>query len=83
MVETVKESGLRAEGGNHVRVKFILKLNLILKVKVNEPRTKGILNKLLCTSGLNLVILAWTSDELHCGQAQIGTHLEFLSQIWP
>ena len=33
-------------------------------------KTKGILTKLLCTSGPNLVILAWTGDELSRGQAR-------------
>ena len=32
--------------------------------------TIGILTKLFCTSGPNLVILAWTGDELSCRQAR-------------
>ena len=47
-----------------------LKLNLTLKVKVNcPPKTIGIWTKVFCFSGPNLVILAWTGDELLCGQA--------------
>ena len=47
-----------------------LKLNLTLKVKVNHPpKTIGILTKVFYTYGPNLVILAWTGDELSRGQA--------------
>ena len=34
-----------------------------LKVKVNTPKTIGILTKVFYTYGPNLVILAWTGDE--------------------
>ena len=34
------------------------------------PKIIGILTKMFCTSGPNLVILAWTGDELWCRQAQ-------------
>ena len=37
-------------------------------------RTIGILTKVFCASGLNLVILAL--DQLWCGQAQNGVNLE-------
>ena len=33
------------------------------------PKTIGNLTKVFCFSGLNLVILAWTGDELSSGQA--------------
>ena len=33
------------------------------------PKTIGILIKVLCSSGPNLVILAWTGDKLSSGQA--------------
>ena len=46
-----------------------LKLNLTLEVKVNHPKTIGILTKVFYTYGPNLVILAWTGDELSRGQA--------------
>ena len=37
----------------------------------------GILTKVFCTSGPNLVILAWTGDELSPGQAQNGVNFDF------
>ena len=36
-----------------------------------------ILTKVFCTSGPNLVILAWTGDELSHGQAQNGVNFDF------
>ena len=33
------------------------------------PKTIGILTKVFCFSGPHLMILAWTGDELSCGQA--------------
>ena len=45
---------------------------------VNSPKkTTGILTKLFCTSGPNLVILAWMGDELWCGQAQKEAYFDF------
>ena len=35
------------------------------------------LNQGICTSGPNLVILAWIDDELLCGQAQNGVNFDF------
>ena len=35
----------------------------------SPPKTIGILTKAFYTYGLNLVSLAWTGDELSCGQA--------------
>ena len=40
---------------------FEIKLNLSIQ---STHKTVGILTKLFCTSGLNLVVLAWTGDEL-------------------
>ena len=37
----------------------------------------GILTQVFFTFGLNLVILAWTGDELSCRQAQNGVTFEF------
>ena len=37
------------------------------------PKTIGILTKLICTSGPNLVILAWMGYAIWYGQAQILT----------
>ena len=36
------------------------------------PKTIGTLTKVFYTSGANLVVIAWTGDELACGQAQNG-----------
>ena len=41
------------------------------------PETIGILTKLFCTSGPNLVILTWMGNELWCGQAQNGVNFDF------
>ena len=43
----------------------------------STPQTRGILTKLFCTSGLNLVVLAWTGEELYGGQAQNGLNFDF------
>ena len=42
-----------------------------------NPKTIGILTKVFCTSGPNLVVLAWTGDELSHGQAQNGVNFDF------
>ena len=39
-------------------------------------KTTGILTEVLCTSGLNLVILAWMADELWCRQAPKGVNMD-------
>ena len=43
----------------------------------STPKTIGILTKVFCTSGPNLVVLAWTGDELSLGQAQNGVNFYF------
>ena len=40
-------------------------------------KTIGILTKVFCTSVPYLVVLAWTGDELSCGQAQNGVNFGF------
>ena len=40
-------------------------------------KTIGILTKVFCISGPNVVILAWISGELWCGQAQNGVNFDF------
>ena len=45
-------------------------LNLIMKVKVNCHKATGILTKVFCTSGPNLVILPWTGFKLSRWQAR-------------
>ena len=58
----------------------------LLKIKFDlggqgqlPPKSLGILTKVFCTSGPNLVILAWMGDELWWGQAQNGVNFDFLS----
>ena len=41
------------------------------------PKITGILTHVFCTFGPNLVILAWTGDELLCRQAQNGVTFDF------
>ena len=41
------------------------------------PKTLEILTKVFCTFDPNLVILAWTDDELLCGPAQNGVSFDF------
>ena len=43
----------------------------------SNPPTNRDLNKVLSTFGPNLVALAWTGDELSCGQAQNGVNFDF------
>ena len=43
----------------------------------STPKTIGILTKVFCTSGPNLVVLAQTGDELSHGQAQNGVNFDF------
>ena len=55
---------------------FENKLNLTCHAQ-STPQTTGILTKVLSTFGPNLVALAWTGDELSCGQAQNGVTFDF------
>ena len=41
------------------------------------PKLTRILTQVFCTFGLNLMILAWTGDELSCRQAQNGVTFDF------
>ena len=41
------------------------------------PKTTRILTKVFSTSDPNLVALAWTVDELSCGQAENGVNFDF------
>ena len=41
------------------------------------PKKIRILTKVFCTSGPNLVVPAWTSDELSHGQAKNGVNFDF------
>ena len=54
---------------------FENKLNLTCQAQ-STPKTIGILTKVFCTSGPNLVVLAWTGDELSHRQAQNGVNFD-------
>ena len=54
---------------NRVNLDFEVKFDLIGQGK-SPPKTIGILTKVFYTYGPNLVILAWTGDELSRGQAR-------------
>ena len=55
---------------------FEIKLNLTYQAR-STPKIIGMLTMLFCTSGLNMVILALTGDELSRGQAQNGVNFYF------
>ena len=55
---------------------FENKLNFTCQAQ-STPKTIGILTKVFCTSGPNLVVLARTGDELSHGQAQNGVNFNF------
>ena len=55
---------------------FENKLNLTCQAQ-STPKTIGILPKVFCTSGPNLVVLARTGDELSHGLAQNGVNFDF------
>ena len=55
---------------------FEIKLDLTYRAR-SAPQIIGILTKVFCTFGPNLVILAWTGDELSRGQAQNGVNFDF------
>ena len=53
---------------NEVKFDFHVKFDLEVQGR-SPPKIIGILTKVFYTYVLNLVILAWTADELSCGQA--------------
>ena len=55
---------------------FKIKLNLTYQAR-STPKIIGILTKVYCTSGPNLVILAWTGDVLSHGQVQNMVNFDF------
>ena len=67
-------------------VKFDFQVKFYLEVQDRSPpKMIGILTKVFCTYVSNLVILAWTVDELSCGQASDWyTHRHTLTdtQTW-
>ena len=50
---------------------FEIRLNLTYQARSNL-KILGILSKVFCTSGLNLIVLAWTGDKLSCGKLKMG-----------
>ena len=54
---------------NEVKLDFQVKFDLEGQGR-SSPKTIGSLTKVFCTFVPNLVILAWTSGELSCGQAR-------------
>ena len=57
----------RGQAQNEVKLDFQVKFDLEVHGRP-PPKIIGILTKLFCTYVSNLVILAWTADELSCGQ---------------
>ena len=55
---------------------FENKLNLTCHAQ-STSKTIGILTKVFCTSGPNLVVLAWMGDELSREQAQNGVNFDW------
>ena len=55
---------------------FENKLNLTCQAQ-STPQTIGILTKVFCTAGPNLVVLAQTGGELLHRQAQNGVNFDF------
>ena len=53
---------------------LLFQLNLILKVKDNSPIKQQDLTNVFYTFEPNLVVLAWTCDELLCSQTHGWTH---------
>ena len=90
-METMKQSGLWSSlgplwwlYGGYVFPVVVKRKILAFEVKFDlegqgqlPPQTLRILTKVFCTSGSNLVILAWMGGELWCGQAHNGVNLEF------
>ena len=55
---------------------FENELNLTCQAQ-STPKTMGVLAKVFCTSGPNLVVLAWMGDELSHRQAQNVVNFDF------
>ena len=58
----------RGQTQNNINFDFEVKFDIEVQSK-SPPKTIGILTKVFYTYGPNLVILAWTGDELSRGQA--------------
>ena len=55
---------------------FENKFNLPCEAQ-STSKTIGILTKVFCTPGPNLLVLAWTGDELSLGLTQNGVNFDF------
>ena len=65
--------------GDSNKQDFEIKLNLTYRAR-SAPKIIGILTEIFCTFGPDLVILAWTGDEISRGQAQNGVSFDFKGQ---
>ena len=59
---------MHGQAQNEVKFAFHVKFDRAVQGR-SAPKIIGILTKVFCTYVSNLVILAWTADELSCGQA--------------
>ena len=87
MMETMKQWGLWYRTGIHGSLVVICWLCIsrifeILSKHKLPAKTIGILTSVFCTSGVNLVILAWTCEESSGGQAQNRVNFHFEVKIW-
>ena len=79
---------LRGQAQNGVNFYYKVKFDLKGQGQ-SPPKTRGILTKVFSTSGPNLVVLAWTGDELLRGQTWWRTdgHVQAVTipagQNWP
>ena len=69
-------STLQRHKNNANKMDFENKLNLTCQAH-STPKTIGILTKVFCTCGPNLVVLAQTGDKLSHGQVQNGVNFYF------
>ena len=70
LVILTKTGDKLSSGQAQNEVKFDFQVKFDLEVQGRSPsKIIGFLTKVFCTYVSNLVILAWTADELSCGQA--------------
>ena len=80
-MDVMKQPGPWSSLSTHASGGYVFPVKV--KPKILTFKAIGILTKVFCPSGPNLVILAWTDDKLWCGQAQNGDEFKILSNIWP
>ena len=78
VVMAVMSSGMYIDSDDETGNKEILsfKLNSTFNDQ-SPPKTVGVLTKIFCISGPNLVILAWQDYGLWCGQYRNGLEFDF------